>query len=278
MSELDKIKRWIENDVKSHKTVETYMATIREFDKKYGIDNLDETTVAEYLLEDKGHLKNTSKARHLYALKKAEKPLLLYNIIDDEVNWERVPSIEQNFRKEPKYLSKEQIQKLFDVAERYRDKAMIYLGYDLALRVSELANLKHTQIDLNNAKVHLDRAKGGDKKVWSISNKTVEAVKGFLENGETVGDDTLFEIGTKRLNECFRALGEKVGLVQKNKRFGLHLLRHSRATHLADRGWDVESIRVFLGQASISSTEKYIHAAPDKLESMKKEADEEMLT
>lgn len=274
-SDLQKIERWLEEDL-SASTAQTYMGTVKAFDDLYGIENLTESTVADFILEEKADLKSTSKARHLYALKKAEKPLLLYDVIE-EIDWEQIPNIEQSFDKQARDLSKEKIETLIEAADKYRDKAMILLGYDLALRVSEMAGLKHEQIDLENRKVYLDRAKGGDKAEWTISQRTAKAIKEFVENGATVGKEELFDIGTRRLNECFRALGEQLGLVKKGDRFGLHILRHSRATHLAGDGWDPESLRQFLGQSSIQSADKYIHAAPEKLEDMKKESDAKML-
>lgn len=277
MTVLSDIETWLEQDTQSEATVDTYMQTIKRFDREYGLHNFNEATIADFLLKKLSDLKGKSKARHLYALKKAEKPLLLYNVISAEVKWDRIPTIKQEYGKKAKALSREQIKKLIDTAYKYRDKAIIMLGYDMAMRVGEIASLKREHVDLDTKQIYLKRLKGGDKAYWTLANITVEYLREYVKHEKPSGED-LFDIGKNRINQTLRKVALEAEIITPDEEFGCHILRHSRCSHLLiHEGWDVASVQSFAGHKSMRSTEQYLHASPKHLEQLKAEADERMI-
>lgn len=277
MPVIDDIEGWLEQDTTSEDTVDTYMQTIKRFDKVYGIHNFSESTIADFILKTLSDLKGTSKARHLYALKRVEKPLLLYGVIDEEIKWDRIPKIKQDYSKTAKALSREDVKKLLDTAYKYRDKAIIMLGYDMAMRVGEIAGLKKENLDLNNKQLYLERLKGGEKAYWTLADKTVEYLREYIKH-EKPGGSEVFDIGKNRINQTIREVALEAELIQSSEKFGMHVLRHSRLSHLLIHNeWDPASVQEFAGHKTLRSTEQYLHSSPKHLEELKADADKVIL-
>ena len=191
----------------------------------------------------------------------------------------------------PTVLSIQEIKSLYDatflpyrensIAMGQRDRAIIAVFYGCGLRKMEGTALNLEDIDLNKRLVFVRRGKGGKQRYVPIASKHAEDIRSYITEGrewflhehyardytrkyakrKQVPDDGAFFISQKgsRLTWFYPRityLKEKAGI---EKRFGLHDLRHSIATHLLQSGMPIEEISRFLGHSSLDSTQIYTH-------------------
>jgi len=161
----------------------------------------------------------------------------------------------------PKVLSKEEMIRLLKAIENVKHKTMIMLGYACGLRVSEITGLELKDMDEDRRLLHIRRAKGKKDRVVSLSPvmlvmlreyKLQYATEKYLFEGQTPG--TLYS--TRSLESIIAAAKEKAGI---KKAGSMHMLRHSFATHLLDKGTDVVFIQKLLGHNDIKTTLRYLH-------------------
>jgi integrase/recombinase XerD len=171
----------------------------------------------------------------------------------------------------PRFLSVEEVDRLIaapdvSTARGLRDRAMVELLYATGLRVSELVGLRAA--DLNFEAGYLTCTGKGDKqRLVPMGDQAVAWVRRYLRDGRPAllrqrSSPRLFVNarggGLSRVGfwKLLRAHGVKAGLPR-----GLspHVLRHSFATHLLDRGADLRAIQMMLGHADLSTTQIYTH-------------------
>lgn len=172
------------------------------------------------------------------------------------------------YKKLPNVLSIEEVDKLleFNLENEfdYRNKAMIELMYGTGLRVSELVNLKLTDVDLEKKIV---RCMGKGKKmrivpIGDISLKYLE--KYILEHRDSMKKgylcDNIFlnNHGKAISRHGFLYILKNIAKMQGiEKEITPHMLRHSFATHLLNNGADLRSIQLMLGHSNLSTTQIY---------------------
>lgn len=152
-------------------------------------------------------------------------------------------------------------------AQGERNRAMLETLYGCGLRVSELINLKLSDLFFDED-VILVTGKGNKQRfvpISSINKKYIELYRTFTRVHQKIksGDEDILFLNRrgKKLTRAMvftiiRTLAEKVGL-QKN--IGPHTFRHSFATHLLENGADLRAIQQMLGHESITTTEIYVH-------------------
>lgn len=171
----------------------------------------------------------------------------------------------------PKYLSEEEMAKIFEVAKRdktngLRDYAILtVLGYT-GLRVNELCSLNAEDIDFNEKTIKVTMGKGDKDRIVIFEEKTEEALKNhlvditrYISKSEP---SALFVTA-----QCKRILPRSVELlVHKyaeeagiHKKVTPHVFRHTMATMLLKHGADIRIIQQLLGHASIATTQIYTH-------------------
>jgi integrase/recombinase XerD len=152
-----------------------------------------------------------------------------------------------------------------------RDLAMLEMMYAAGLRVSELIRLRLEDVRLKDNFV-LCRGKGGKERIVPIGGAAVEAVRRYLSSSRPKllkkSAEALF---LTRRGESFTRQGFWKMLKKHALRAGLaanispHVLRHSFATHLLERGADLRSVQLMLGHSQITTTEIYTHVSRERL-------------
>jgi integrase/recombinase XerD len=178
----------------------------------------------------------------------------------------------------PKYLSIEEVDRLLGAPDTgtprgIRDRAFIELLYATGLRVSELVGLRVADVNLE-AGFLTTKGKGGKERLVPVGDEAVAWLTRYLREGRPVllGRRTsprLFVnarggIAMTRMGiwKTLKGYGKTIGLAQ---RLSPHVLRHSFATHLLERGADLRAIQVMLGHADLSTTQIYTHVLEARL-------------
>jgi integrase/recombinase XerD len=176
----------------------------------------------------------------------------------------------------PKFLSVKEVESLLRQPDEkepsgVRDKAMIELLYASGLRVSELVSLMVKDLNLEEGFL-LCRGKGGKERIVPLGRKAGKAVNRYLTDVRPFlmkkSTDVLFL--TRRGGRFTRQGFWKV-LKEYARRAGLaskispHVLRHSFATHLLERGADLRSVQMMLGHSQITTTQIYTHVSRERL-------------
>jgi integrase/recombinase XerD len=225
-------------------------------------------------------LDSRSVARHLVTIRHLFRFAFTEGIIkEDPAASVAAPKFRRSL---PEFLSVAEVDRLLrqpDVTSTLglRDKAMIELLYSTGLRVSELCGLKAADIQLEAGCLRC-LGKGNKERLVPVGRAALELVVQYMKKSrmEILGEKTspyLFPCrsGTAVNRIAFwkllAAYGRKAGL---RKPLTPHMLRHSFATHLLDRGADLRSVQMMLGHADIATTQIYTHVVEERLKQVYK--------
>lgn len=173
----------------------------------------------------------------------------------------------QRFAYLPKFLTEDEINRLFaapDISteEGIRDRAVLEIMYATGLRVSELVNLKQTDVDLLAGLVRC-HGKGNKERRVPLGKSAIHWLQQYAAVKAGYGKPSSPNVFLHRGRPFTRQLAwsmikghaEKVGI----KNVSPHTLRHSFATHLLQHGADSRSVQAMLGHSDISTTQIYTH-------------------
>lgn len=219
-----------------------------------------------------------TQARTISGIKSFYKYLLIEGVItSDPTALLESPRIG---RKLPDILSMEEIDTLIEgidlnKAEGQRNKAMLETLYSCGLRVSELVNLKITNLFFDQGFVKVE-GKADKERLVPVSGRAIEEINRYLRgyrktlNVSKESENVLFlnrrgkKLSRVMIFTIIKNLAERVGL---NKKISPHTFRHSFATHLINGGADLRAVQEMLGHESILTTEIYTHLDRDYLRS-----------
>jgi integrase/recombinase XerD len=259
------------------------MVKFAEFLEPRGVSLVEATRadVVDFLSSLYGRgLDSRSVARHLVTVRNFYR----FCLGDDLISEDPAANIESPkiYRTLPHFLSVDEVEKLLaqpdvDTPIGQRDKAMIELMYSTGLRVSELCGLRVSDIQANAGALRCI-GKGNKERVVPVGRRALEAIGVYLREArpKLLRDKLspyLFigKLGGKIDRIQFWMLLKKYG-TQAGLRESLnpHMLRHSFATHLLDRGADLRSVQLMLGHADISTTQIYTHVVEERLKQVYK--------
>lgn len=169
----------------------------------------------------------------------------------------------------PKLLNEIEIRRLFNALENKKHKAMLFTAYSAGLRVSEIVNLRITDIDSGRMQIFVSRAKGKKDRYVNLSPVLLDILRNYVAEYKPRPSVFLFESEQTRMaypprtvQQIFTNAKRRAGI---QKSVGIHSLRHSFATHLLDKGTDIRFIKDLLGHFDIKTTERYLHVSKERL-------------
>jgi len=243
-----------------------------------------------HLLQNKHVDTLTPERLRSYFLYCATKLNLSENIIHSRINaikfyFEQVLHREKIFFEEiprpkkksslPKVISKRDIVRLFAQVGNPKHLLMIKLCYGMGLRVSEIVNLKITNIDSGRMLVHIEAAKGKKDRYVALPSSILDDLRNYyrayrpkiyLFEGQYGG-----QYAIRSVQAVFKNAMQKAKI---NKTVGIHGLRHSYATHLLECGTDMVFIQKLLGHNSLKTTEIYAKVSNRQLGNIKSPLDD----
>jgi integrase/recombinase XerD len=165
----------------------------------------------------------------------------------------------------PRVIDGDKIRTQLFKIENLKHKAILMLAFSVGLRVSEVINLKISEIDSKRMLIHIKNAKGKKDRVVPLSQNVLELLreyykqykpKEYLFNGQNS-----LQYSTKSCNEIFKKYIDKTG--------HFHLMRHSSFTNLLENGTDLRLIQKIAGHTSSKTTEIYTHVSNHILNKIK---------
>ena len=261
----------------SQNTVQAYETDILSFlnwlTKTPNINylNLKEDNINKYIAYlFKSKLKSSSVNRKISSLKSLYFYLIKKNILKNSPISEVITPKKEKYL--PSSMSEDEVDRLLkspDTSNKIekRDKAMIEMLYATGMRISELVNLKLTDVDLQRcvAKVF---GKGKKERLIPFGEAALEALSDYIsDRDKSVSKEIFLSNRGKKLSRVAFWQRIKIYLIRENLKNSIspHTLRHAFATHLLNRGADLRSVQLLLGHSDLSTTQIYTHIAKQRL-------------
>jgi integrase/recombinase XerD len=270
-------------------TLSAYRADLAKFEefakkRKVALQAITQDHLVDFLAGlYRQKLESKTVARHLVSLRNFFRYAQMQEFVtDDPTAHLESPKIRRSL---PGYLRLEDVEKLLEqpnqkTALGLRDRALLEVLYSTGLRVSELTSLRVTDLD---TKVGCVRCigKGDKERIVPVGRKALGIVERYLRDGRPEllrpgkGGAGAYLFVNRRGGRISRvgvwkilsAYGRRAGLRQA---LTPHMLRHSFATHLLERGADLRSVQLMLGHSDISTTQIYTHVVEERLKQIYK--------
>jgi integrase/recombinase XerC len=184
----------------------------------------------------------------------------------------------------PSFIEEKEINTLFqhvefpDTWEGRTNRLFMQIFYQTGMRLSELINLKESQIDTSNSNVKVV-GKGNKERIIPINKELLNDIL-LYKNDKKVKAKNI-DIEYLLINEkgkklqpkyVYNKVKEYLTYVTTNERRSPHILRHSFATHLTNNGADINAVKELLGHSSLAATQIYTHNSIEKLKDIHKKA------
>tara|TARA_B100000700_G_scaffold45870_1_gene48050 strand:- start:3211 stop:4098 length:888 start_codon:yes stop_codon:yes gene_type:complete len=260
----------------SKNTVKAYEADISSFfrwliNKDLEYKNLQEEHINQYisfLFQKK--MKSSSVNRKISSIKSFYIFLVKRNFIKNSPLNDVVTPKQEKYL--PESMSEDEVDKLLNspnVANKIenRDKAMIEMLYATGMRISELVNLKMTDVDMKRCVVKVF-GKGSKERLVPFGETALDSLKAYLsERVQSSSKEIFLSNRGKKMTRVAFWQRVKIYLVRENLKNSIspHTLRHAFATHLLNRGADLRSVQLLLGHSDLSTTQIYTHIAKQRL-------------
>lgn len=178
-------------------------------------------------------------------------------------------------KKLPSFLKEKEMNRLLDHLKftsdfsGKRDQLLLEMFYATGMRLSELINLKVSDVDVYDSTVKV-LGKGNKERILPVPKSLLSLVKDYLTERDTMGFSSKYLILTDKGKPVYamyiwRKVVSYLGAVTSLRKKSPHVLRHTFATHLLDRGADLKAVRDLLGHASLATTQVYTHNSMEKL-------------
>ena len=243
----------------SENTIRTYRECFEEFINYYHTKDINHITQEEiqgyllYLVEQRqvstSYQNQAINAIKFYYEKVLKGPRRIYYI-------ER-PRKEKTL---PTVLSEDEVKRIIENITNLKHKCLIMTCYSGGLRISEVLNLKPSDIDSKRMMIHVRGGKGKKDRITLLSSRLLELLRKYYKlykPGEYLFTGLMGgQYSERSAQEVLKQSARRAGI---NKPVTLHTLRHSFATHLLENGTDLRYIQSLLGHSSPKTTQIYTH-------------------
>lgn len=269
MDVIEEFKTYLELEGKSPQTVRMYTYYVDRFLKEAKTPNYRSALRFLAKLKQSGY---SNKSLNLVV--QALKAYFRFEGLDEEAERLKSPKVPRSL---PKSLTKEDVKKLIKAVPptRKRDRLIILLLYGTGLRASEVCNLKIEDVDFKRGILIVKGGKGAKDRVVPIPDFLLREIEDYLKTRED-GSEYLFvevrrekkdKISPKTVWYLLKKYGEKAGI-----RVTPHMLRHSFATHMLEKGVDIRVIQEILGHSNLSTTQIYTKVTVEHLKRAQEKA------
>lgn len=269
---LRNVKRYSLNTVKSYKTDLVDFVRYCNENNKSDVALINERLIKSYLMNlSEQKIEKISIVRKLSSLRGlfrfAFKEELIGNNPTSQVKNPRTS------KKLPEIASAENIVKTFELIEEADDnpeliKVIFELLYGCSLRVSEVCNLKSGDVDLEKGLIRV-LGKGSKTRLVPIGEKSKKNLADYLSSfpSKNYSEPFVRNKNGKKLYEKFiyRIVKKYLAKVTDIRKKSPHILRHSSATHMLDRGADLRAVKEILGHENLKTTQIYTHVSIERL-------------
>jgi integrase/recombinase XerD len=160
----------------------------------------------------------------------------------------------------PKVLDEEDIKKIFAQVKNPKHRLILYVAYSSGLRVSEVVNIRLTDIHRKSMQIRIEQSKGRKDRMVVLSKKVLALMEDYYRRYRP--KEYLFEGqygGPYSIRSAQMIFKRFKQMANVNIKGGIHLLRHSFATHLLEQGADIRLVQQQLGHNSVKTTQLYTH-------------------
>lgn len=285
---LEKERKYSNHTIKSYEDDlnQLYVFLSKHFSGVIDLNKIDNVTIRLFLgeLVESG-LTKKSIARKLSSLKSFFRYLTKEKILVSNpalnIATPKVP------KKLPTFLDENSIDKMMDLPDQstifgLRDKAILELLYSTGIRLQELISLNLNHINWKNSTIKV-LGKGNKVRIVPLGSKAKEAMERYVSRREELyskltGSDAknAFFLSNKGLRlypkGVYNIVSYYIEKVSDIERKSPHIIRHTFATHLLNRGADLKAVKELLGHENLSTTQIYTHLTIDHLKKIYNQA------
>jgi len=272
----------VERNYSKH-TIKNYSIDIDNFlnyckENKFDKYNVKYSNVKKYLIvlyELK--YSNATISRKISSLRTFYDYLYDNNLVTNNIfNYISSPKKE---KKLPKYISNEDVSIIFDIPDiktpiGMRNRLIIELLYGTGIRVSELCNIKISDIDLKNKSIRI-LGKGSKERIVYFGDICLRILNSYIKDARcellrNKSNDYLIVGAYKKdkkisVRSVELIINEIIRLAAIKKNISPHTFRHTFATHLLNEGCDILIVKELLGHSSLDTTGIYTHVSNERL-------------
>ena len=272
----------------SQHTVISYLADLTDFcdfiSLQYGADlcDISPAMVRSWLV----HLKeNKLVAKSINRKISSLKTFFKYHLKSGRIEvspMAGIHSLKMNKRL-PSYIEEKDMDTLFRYVEfpdnwaGKTERLLLEVFYQTGIRVSELVNLKGSQVDISNSNIKV-LGKGNKERLLPVNRELLYKITTYMRlKSDIIEVDQEYLFVNPKGNKLYEryvygVVNRYLSMVTSNQRKSPHILRHSFATHLTNNGADINAVKELLGHASLASTQIYTHNSIGKLKEIHRKA------
>ncbi|MCD4745235.1 MAG: tyrosine recombinase XerC [Bacteroidales bacterium] len=278
-------KRYSSNTVIAYqKDLDQFFSFINNEYNIYNLNDVDYLMIRSWLVNlMELSLTTRSVNRKLTTLKSFYKYLIKEGVIKENPMIKIISP--KTSKKLPVFVEKKKMDLLFDDIDfgnnfcGIRDRLILEMFYHTGMRLSELVNLLHSDIDIYNSTIKV-LGKRNKERIIPFGNNLKDLLSQYINIKQKLfrkkEESKYFfttEKGRKIYNKLvYRIVNLYLGKVTTLDKKSPHVLRHTFATHMLNNGADLNSIKELLGHANLSATQIYTHNTIEKLKNIYKQA------
>lgn len=279
IEEIDCIKRYSPNTIKSYSEDISYFLKFCKINSKLYLEDVTERFLKSFLVElNDRELNKKSISRKLSTLRGMFKYFYRRNYI--AINPSSLISNPKSARKLPEVITTKSIMEIYKIAESEdKDPELLEIVFELlygcALRVSELCNLNRGDLEINEKTLNV-LGKGNKMRIVPVGSKSIPVINNYLKIRGVIPFNSAL-LTDKKGNRIYprlvhRMVSKYLSKVSDINKKSPHILRHSAATHMLDRGADLRAVKEILGHENLSTTQIYTHVSIERLKTTYKKA------